>query len=68
MQPILNLNIVDKELFGNDAGEDEKIEILNSYYVERDDLHDFYDKSVKLNVVREALIYSPDPVSVTSWN
>jgi hypothetical protein len=51
MQPILNINIVDKELFGNDAGEDEKIEILNSYYVERDDLNDFFDKKVKLNVV-----------------
>lgn len=51
MQPILNINIIDKELFGNDAGEDEKIEILNSYYVERDDLKDFFDKTVKLNVV-----------------
>lgn len=51
MQPILNINIIDKELFGNDAGEDEKIEILNSYYVEREDLKDFFDKNVKLNVV-----------------
>jgi hypothetical protein len=51
MQPILNIDIIDKELFGNDAGEDEKIEILNSYYVEREDLKDFFDKTVKLNVI-----------------
>ena len=51
MPPILNIDILNKELFGNDAGEDEKIEILNSYYVDRDDLKDFFDKEVKLNVV-----------------
>lgn len=48
---ITNINLTDKELFGNDAGEDEKIEVLNSYYIERDDLKDFNDPNVPLSVV-----------------
>ena len=48
---MLNIDLNNKELFGNDAGEDEKIEILNSYYIEREDLRDFGDKNVRLNVV-----------------
>lgn len=48
---VTNINLIDKELFGNEAGEDEKIEILNSYYIERDDLQDFNDPNVRLSVV-----------------
>lgn len=45
------IDIKDKDLFGNDAGEDESIEVLNSYYVENPDLDDFFDPAVRLNVV-----------------
>lgn len=47
----ISLNIKDKELFGNDAGEDENIELLNSYYIENPDFDDFFDPLVKINVV-----------------
>ncbi|WP_273207815.1 P-loop ATPase, Sll1717 family [Marinobacter subterrani] len=45
------IDIKDKDLFGNDAGEDENIDILNSYYIDNPDFEDFFDRSVRLNVV-----------------
>lgn len=48
---MVSINIKDKDLFGNDAGEDENIEILNSYYVDNPDFDDFFDTSIRLNVV-----------------
>tara|TARA_R110001583_G_scaffold164400_1_gene316848 strand:- start:839 stop:2293 length:1455 start_codon:yes stop_codon:yes gene_type:complete len=48
---MVSINIKDKDLFGNDAGEDESIEVLNSYYVDTSDFDDFFDQSVRLNVV-----------------
>lgn len=48
---MLSINIKDKDLFGNDAGEDESINVLNSYYVDISDFDDFFDPSVRLNVV-----------------
>ena len=48
---ITNINLSDKDLFGNEAGEDEEIEILNSYYIEHEDLKDFNDIDVRLSVV-----------------
>jgi hypothetical protein len=45
------INIKDKDLFGNDAGEDESLEVLNSYYVDNSDFDDFFDPAIRLNVV-----------------
>jgi hypothetical protein len=48
---MLKINLNEKSLFGNDAGEDENQEILQSYYVGNDDFDDFYDKDSCLSVV-----------------
>lgn len=48
---MVSINIKDKDLFGNDAGEDESIEVLNSYYVDNTDFDDFFDQAIRLNVV-----------------
>lgn len=48
---MIYIDIKDKDLFGNDAGEDENIEVLNSYYIDNPDFEDFFDSSVRLNVV-----------------
>ncbi|SDS00261.1 hypothetical protein SAMN05216271_0931 [Halopseudomonas sabulinigri] len=48
---MIHIDIKDKDLFGNDAGEDENIEVLNSYYIDNPDFEDFFDRSVRLNVV-----------------
>lgn len=48
---MISIDIKDKDLFGNDAGEDESIEVLNSYYIDNPDFEDFFDRSVPLNVV-----------------
>jgi hypothetical protein len=48
---MLKLNLNDKELFGNDAGEDEKQDILDSYFIDLEDFDDFYDISNTLSVV-----------------
>ncbi|MCA3987370.1 P-loop ATPase, Sll1717 family [Vibrio vulnificus] len=44
------VNLKDKNLFGNDAGEDELLEVLNSYYIDHEDFDDFYDQDNKLCV------------------
>lgn len=48
---MINFNLKDKQLFGNEAGEDEDINILNSYYVDHNDFTDFFEKNVKLSIV-----------------
>jgi energy-coupling factor transporter ATP-binding protein EcfA2 len=47
----VKINLRDKTLFGNEAGEDEDIEILNSYFLEKTIFDDFYENSTKLAVV-----------------
>lgn len=39
---MIYIDIKDKDLFGNDAGEDENIEVLNSYYIDNPDFEDFF--------------------------
>ncbi|MBD7978888.1 P-loop ATPase, Sll1717 family [Serpens gallinarum] len=48
---MLNVNLKDKKLFGNEAGEDENLEILNSYYIDNSDFDDFFDADESLSIV-----------------
>ena len=48
---MISINLRDKKLFGNEAGEDEDLEHLNAYYIENNDFDDFYDPSEKLSIV-----------------
>lgn len=48
----IQLKLNDKSLFGNDAGEDENIEVLASYFVNQESFDDFLDDSVRLQVAR----------------
>nr|WP_320125374.1 hypothetical protein [uncultured Shewanella sp.] len=48
---MLNVNLKDKKLFGNEAGEDETLEVLNSYYIDNDDFGDFFDIDENLSIV-----------------
>jgi hypothetical protein len=48
----VELKLGDKTLFGNDAGEDEDIEVLTSYFVNQPAFDDFLDSSVRLQVAR----------------
>lgn len=45
------LNLKDKKLFGNEAGEDEPLEVLNSYYIDSSDFDDFFDEEERLAIV-----------------
>ncbi|MDV3347487.1 hypothetical protein QGP82_02175 [Leptothoe sp. LEGE 181152] len=47
----LKIKLSDKSLFGNDAGEDEVPEVLDSYFIDLDDFQDFYDPNNRLCVV-----------------
>lgn len=49
-EPILNFK--DATLFGNDAGEDESIEVLASYFVDHPDFGIFFDRTVRFRVAR----------------
>jgi len=42
----------DPELFGNEAGDDEDIEILNSYFLDKPEFANFYAANTKLAFVR----------------
>jgi hypothetical protein len=44
--------LINPELFGNDAGEDEDPEILNSYFLEKNEFSRFISKTVKLQFIR----------------
>lgn len=48
---MLNVNLKDKKLFGNEAGEDETLEVLNSYYIDNEDFDDFFDVDENLSIV-----------------
>lgn len=45
-------DLLDPELFGNEAGDDEDIEILNSYFVEKQEFKRFFSPQVRLAFVR----------------
>lgn len=45
------IDLSDKDLFGNDAGEDEAPEVLNSYFVNRIEFDDFLSRDVKLSFI-----------------
>lgn len=45
------VNLRDTKLFGNEAGEDEELETLNSYYIDNDEFYDFFDPENRLSVV-----------------
>ncbi|OAI16481.1 hypothetical protein A1359_07470 [Methylomonas lenta] len=45
------IDLKDKKLFGNEAGEDEDIDVLNSYYIDHEDFNDFFNKNERLSIV-----------------
>ena len=45
-------DLLDPELFGNEAGDDEDLEILNSYFVEKPEFQRFFSSQVRLSFVR----------------
>lgn len=47
---MVSINLKDKKLFGNEAGEDELLEVLNSYYIDHPDFDDFFDANEKLSI------------------
>jgi len=48
---VVSINLKDKKLFGNDAGEDEDLDVLNSYYIDHSDFDDFFDIDEKISIV-----------------
>jgi hypothetical protein len=48
----LRRDLADPELFGNDAGEDEEIEVLASYFVEKQEFDRFFSPKQRLGFVR----------------
>lgn len=48
---MLSMNLKEKKVFGNDAGEDEALEIPNAYYIDNTDFDDFFEFEEKLSVV-----------------
>lgn len=47
---MVTINLKDKKLFGNDAGEDEDLEVLNSYYIDHPDFDEFFDEDENLSI------------------
>jgi len=47
---VININLDDKKLFGNDAGEDEELEVLNAYYIDNTNFYDYFDPSERLSI------------------
>lgn len=47
---MVTINLNDKKLFGNDAGEDEDLDVLNSYYIDHPDFDDFFDETECLSI------------------
>ncbi|GBC63088.1 hypothetical protein DENIS_4077 [Desulfonema ishimotonii] len=45
-------DIISPDLFGNEAGEDESEEILNSYFVDKPEFNLFYSKANRFQIVR----------------
>ncbi len=48
---MIKVNLKDKKIFGNEAGEDEQLSVLNSYYIEHSDFDDFFDVNERLTIV-----------------
>lgn len=48
---MIKINLKDKKIFANEAGEDEKLSVLNSYYIDHSDFDDFFDSSERLSIV-----------------
>ena len=48
---MINFDFKDKKIYGNEAGEDEDVEILNSYYVDHTDFDYFFDPNERLSIV-----------------
>jgi len=45
-------DLINPDLFGNDAGEDEHPEVLNSYFLEKQEFQPFFNLDRKLAIVR----------------
>lgn len=45
-------DLIDPELFGNEAGDDEDLEVLNSYFLNKPEFDRFYSPSTRLAFVR----------------
>jgi hypothetical protein len=45
-------DLINRDLFGNEAGEDEDLDILNSYFVDKPDFKDFFSHNQHLHFVR----------------
>ena len=45
-------DLINSALFGNDAGEDEPLDVLNSYFIYKDQFDSFFDANVRLEFVR----------------
>jgi hypothetical protein len=48
----MKLDLTNPALFGNDAGEDEPLEILNSYFLGKPQFDNFFDSGTRLSFVR----------------
>lgn len=48
---MVKINLKDKKIFGNEAGEDEQLAVLNSYYIEHRDFDEFFDSEERLSIV-----------------
>lgn len=47
---MLRIDLNDRKLFGNDAGENEDLEVLNSYYIDHPDFKDFFSEDERLSI------------------
>lgn len=45
-------DLIDPELFGNEAGDDEDLEILNSYFLDKPEFDRFFSPTTRLSFVR----------------
>jgi hypothetical protein len=52
MQIVINQDLINPDLFGNDAGEDEIPEVLDSYFFEKPEFAPFFDDTKRLAFVR----------------
>lgn len=52
MQATQNPDLINPDLFGNDAGEDEIPEVLDSYFLEKPEFSPFFDPTKRLAFVR----------------
>lgn len=48
---MIKINLKDKKIFANEAGEDENLLVLNSYYIDHIDFEDFFDSNERLSIV-----------------